>query len=979
MSQPAPNPPATPSLFARAYPEQLKTEERALVEARRRVAGLPPGSDRQVGVGLSGGGIRSATFSLGLFQGLARKTGLLRRIDFLSTVSGGGYFGAFFGRLFGRPFVQTPADVEAVLKQEKKPKVLAYLRENGRYLSPNGAGDLLLAGAILLRNWVSIHLVLILFLLAAFLALQSLRVGLESISGFSTWFDAWTGMGGSIWWSPFLSLPLVMFLLVVFPIGWAYWLIPHESRAVTEAGAGEKPGPALARRWKKSSIPEWTGLTLVLALFLWLTLANWDQRWFAGLWGTLTTVTISTFIWWQAAMRRKLPQEPDPPPPAQEEKKRTAAEEKKKIEGALYRDLGRRNRLGLWVTWSLVATAGLLAIGLIDSLGQTLYFMFKGRNLGVWLAGIFSSWAVLAGFAQRIAVFFSKGPQKARPSLPLKLMTTVVALIVVMVLLVSVDAASHAIAWKLGGPPGVPALLRLGKNDKARKMTVEVRGDQTPILPLSLSLRSGVERDPKAGDAESTATTKTPAARPDPGPAILGLVATFLLSLLFGQTWPFVNNSSHQSLYSARLTRAYLGASNPKRLDASASVTEVVSGDDADLAHYWPPPAKKGAPIHLINVTINETMDGRSQVEQKDRKGNGMALGPCGLSVNVEHHLLAPLGKDEETDPVGAEVDIYPRDPKDGFRVFDYPTPEGQEKPVFTGEMLPLGSWVGISGAAFSTGTGAQTSLGLSLLAGMGNVRLGRWWDSGVVRSQEASGKPRTRPKLGTRFENALARIFPVQVYLLDEFLARFPGTARRHWYLSDGGHFENMGGYELLRRRLPMIVIVDAEQDADYTFGGLSNLVRKARLDFGAEIEFLSERQLDQEVDASVRPHFGTLEQLRRGVWKDGKLVEADPAGLSVAHAALAWITYDSMLEPRSRLLYIKPTLTGDEPEDVLQYHQAHPAFPHEPTSDQFFDEAQWESYRRLGEHVAAKLFEAPTGKAGAWCPSLLADGVAP
>ena len=82
-----------------------------------------------------------------------------------------------------------------------------------------------------------------------------------------------------------------------------------------------------------------------------------------------------------------------------------------------------------------------------------------------------------------------------------------------------------------------------------------------------------------------------------------------------------------------------------------------------------------------------------------------------------------------------------------------------------------------------------------------------------------------------------------------------------------------------------------------------------------------------------------------------------ADPERDSVAHAALAWITYEGEQKPSSWLLYIKPTLTGDEPSDVVRYHSEHPSFPHESTIDQFFDEAQWESYRRLAEHVGDQV----------------------
>jgi len=378
------------------------------------------------------------------------------------------------------------------------------------------------------------------------------------------------------------------------------------------------------------------------------------------------------------------------------------------------------------------------------------------------------------------------------------------------------------------------------------------------------------------------------------------------------------------------------------------------------------------SPLHLINVTINETVDGRSQVQQQDRKGVGMALGPCGLSAGVDHHAVVPLGNPgSDLDPAGLAVRIYPEadatDPDKPYRVFEYPF-DGA-KPVYTGEELSLGTWVGISGAAFTTGLGAGTSLGLSFFAGLFNVRIGRWWDAGI----DAAQRKQTRVKLGVRAERWLARLFPVQVLFVDELLARFHGTARRHWYLSDGGHFENMAGYELVRRRLPLIVIVDGEQDEGYTFGGLANLVRKARLDFGAEITFLDESQLDDAVQGPARQVLGTLEQMRRGTWEvdsavegkgvRGKLKAADVAGRSLVHAALARVTYRSPATASSYLLYIKPTLTLDEPADLAEYHRSHPNFPHEPTLDQFFDEAQWESYRRLGHHIASLLFSPATG----------------
>lgn len=209
--------------FNAAYPKTLRDFEHGLLRRRRERIGLSASSDRLVGFGLSGGGIRSATFALGLFQGLAQKTtkrstGLLRHIDYLSTVSGGGYFGSFFGRLLTREYVKTPEDVEEILLGRKEPKVLGFLRENGRYMSPNGAGDSLLLGAALLRNWVSIHIVLILFVLAVFLGLQSLR-GVVDL-----WLNPYLPMkeGALVWWSPLLWLPLASFVLWAVPVGWAY-------------------------------------------------------------------------------------------------------------------------------------------------------------------------------------------------------------------------------------------------------------------------------------------------------------------------------------------------------------------------------------------------------------------------------------------------------------------------------------------------------------------------------------------------------------------------------------------------------------------------------------------------------------------------------------------------------------------------------------------------------------------------------------
>jgi hypothetical protein len=138
--------------------------------------------------------------------------------------------------------------------------------------------------------------------------------------------------------------------------------------------------------------------------------------------------------------------------------------------------------------------------------------------------------------------------------------------------------------------------------------------------------------------------------------------------------------------------------------------------------------------------------------------------------------------------------------------------------------------------------------------------------------------------------------------------------------------------------------------------FEDLGNLVRKARLDFQTEIRFAGEEEGGGflQVARDYAGTVGTLQELRPRRSSDDA---AESFGLrrSERHIAAGVVDYPD--GTRGLLLVVKPTLAGDEPSDVLQYAVNHPSFPQEPTTDQFFDEAQWESYRSLGEHVGGKL----------------------
>ena len=184
------------------------------------------------------------------------------------------------------------------------------------------------------------------------------------------------------------------------------------------------------------------------------------------------------------------------------------------------------------------------------------------------------------------------------------------------------------------------------------------------------------------------------------------------------------------------------------------------------------------------------------------------------------------------------------------------------------------------------------------------NVRLG-WW----------TGNPRN-PTFWKEYA-------PGIWYLLAELFAHTTDSDR-YIYLSDGGHFENLGIYELVRRRVRFIICSDADADPSFAFQDLGNAIEHCRADFGVEIHMHAQQ--------------------------DFKLSDQPPFRL--AHYALGEIFYPGQ-EAKGILLYVKSSLTNDEPADVLGKRAADPAFPHDTTANQFFNESMFESYRALGEHM--------------------------
>jgi hypothetical protein len=248
---------------------------------------------------------------------------------------------------------------------------------------------------------------------------------------------------------------------------------------------------------------------------------------------------------------------------------------------------------------------------------------------------------------------------------------------------------------------------------------------------------------------------------------------------------------------------------------------------------------------------------------------------------------------------------------------------------------ISLGTTMAVSGAAASPNMGYYSTPAVTFLMTLFNARLGWWlgnpgWAGAKRVLRGGAAWNRRGPVFHTSNPSPLIPpIFREMVGLTTD--------SESLVYLSDGGHFENLGLYEMVLRRCRLIVVVDASCDEKCDLADLGNAIRRVRVDLGVPIEF--------EHPFPILPR------------KPGeKFAEGS------RHTARARVRY-SAAEGSAEdgvLIYVKPALSGDEPEDVFAYAQKGPTFPHESTIDQFFDEPQFESYRALGAHSGDELCDA-------------------
>jgi hypothetical protein len=238
---------------------------------------------------------------------------------------------------------------------------------------------------------------------------------------------------------------------------------------------------------------------------------------------------------------------------------------------------------------------------------------------------------------------------------------------------------------------------------------------------------------------------------------------------------------------------------------------------------------------------------------------------------------------------------------------------------------LDLATAMAISGAAASSNMGANSIKPLTPTLAMLNVRLGYW----VANPRQLAQDRRS------------SSLFD-QLYFLQELLGLMREESETI-YLTDGGHIENLGIYELLLRRCRLIIAVDAEADPEMSFRSFIALQRYARIDLGVLISLPW---------AEIRD--GTRAASEEIAKSGGLSPHAAPHG---PHCAVGEIIYPQ--NQSGILLYMKSSITGDENDYIVDYKRRFPSYPHESTADQLFSEEQFEAYRALGFHAVNELFQ--------------------
>jgi hypothetical protein len=901
-----------------------------------------PHTVKPFGLAFSGGGIRSATLNLGILQGLA-DLDLLKHVDYLSTVSGGGYIGSWFHGVIRKHCGGRVADATALLSPEANPvpsepnqDPVSFLRKYSNYLAPHPGlytTDSWVIVLIWLRNVLLNQLILLPALAAAVIAALLLvfvqQVPTEQFGGILTsGFNflassaALIGLVAAMWimkknlaavvaqtffatadrvrtddtWERWSSATTPLLFISAVILGCANLGQSRSNLPMIVIGAGLvaafgvlqlQGGFVLcyARRHgsRVNALLQAAWMVPASALAtLGLLLAIWQYMPFHTAWFQITVAPVLVCASLLAGLALLMG-----------------------LMGADYPDAARE--------WLATSAAGLARL----SLGWVALFVIAvyGPFWCAWLFGHYGATSLTAGtawvaitvagvLAGRSAAVGNTDASRATGALNWLILIAPPLFMIGYLLLISfgVHQAFARLDPAMGGTSAIPAAqasrvtIDVSVPENAPAIRVDVRGPNAPgWFDAKLEpVRHWASHYYDVLDGRSRFPF-----------SLVWLLLLCVGVVVVASRRININEFSMHHFYKNRLVRCYLGASNGKKRHPNP-LTGFDPSDDFPLSSLLPvEPLNYYGPYPIVNTTLN--LNAGIELAQQERKAASFVFTPtyCGFA------------------PSHADDHLHPRDLTDTFDRKGYRPTKGysaKEGPY-------LGSATAISGAAANPNSGYSTSGPMAFLLTVFDARLG-WW-LGNPRWREAS------KRAGPAF---------ALWYLFAELFGQT--TARSKFVnLSDGGHFDNIGLYELVRRRCRYIIVGDAEQEGDLTFGSLGGAIRKCRADFGVEID--------------INP-----EPIRLG-----------PKGYSTAHCVMGTITYPEIsTEPfpmvdgeatpatnraRGWLFYLKSSLTGDEPSDVIGYHSRFHEFPHQSTGDQFFSESQFESYRRLGLHILRTAFE--------------------
>jgi hypothetical protein len=926
-----------PTTFGQVLDRELdrvndsRTKRDVPVEARR---------DNLIGLAFSGGGIRSATFNLGILQALAQK-GLLGKFDYLSTVSGGGYIGSWLAaltrRLTAPMAVPSFGEVEKALSpcryepdRRSEAPVVHWLRLYSNYLTPHTgvvSGDTWAMIGTWLRNVILNQMILGMVFVSAFVLCQSALLPLVKME------DNDDGMNFLI------AGGIVLFLACV----------SMAVNVVVEAPPNEIP-----KTWFQRIKAWFRGIQVTLTVMLpfvvacvLLNCALWQNLYFAdksiGLWAA-AGATFYFVVWGIVALmalgRRKLRQLHGKPIKLMISV--VALLVFSPVAGAaggclLFAYVLLLRHLPPWIDTStdwvvvvfgsgvlmvIMLLAGIVHLGLVGRGSMDVVREWWAR-LGGYLMLITLGWLLLAG----ISAF---APLGVRWLFTFKFSSFTAIGLWVLHNFAGVKAASSAkTSGKNNYDPNPQKDGAALSDSKAGSGSWISKALESPrvlnavamaapyvfIVGLVLLLSTAVHiATGLAFQFEDTAKLwslnsglKLPAlseqywAILEGAPRVwLPCIGGIFILAAIGLSWRVdVNDFSLHHFYRNRLVRCYLGASNPERM--AEPFTGFDPGDDValcELADNYP------GPYPILNAALNIT--GGEELGYATRRAKSFAFTPlyCGYELGASGEGMQRFSCADGFLPSYAKTECGRS--ASGLGTF------GAEGGI------SLGTAMAISGAAASPNMGYHTTPATAFFMALFDVRLG-WW---MGNSRDPKKWKSTGPALGLG-------------YLLAEVLAN-SDQQKGYVYLSDGGHFENLAVYELIRRRCRVIVACDADADGSYQFDNLVSLIEKARTDFGAriEIDYGSTRPSDGGRESLHNCVSGTIYYDPHDPTDTGTLILIK-AGMPVRGAAPSG--------PCDRKL----------PDDVWRYCDQHPTFPHESTADQWFDEWQFESYRALGEYI--------------------------